>query len=157
VLQLPVFVDFLCEAGIIDINKNRREAMNRPIFALLGLGLAAAAAPVAAREIPADGTAILPVAYEALRDGHTQEAVRQLTTTADVDARDPSRLINLGTAHARLGHGDQAAAMYRAALASPIRYDLELADGRTMDSRWAARMALKGLATKGRVTVALAN
>jgi Tfp pilus assembly protein PilF len=131
--------------------------MKSTIFALLGLAVTVATAPVSAREIPADGTAILPVAYEALRDGRAQEAVRLLTATTDVDARDPSRLINLGTAHARLGHGDQAAEMYRAAAASPIRYDLELADGRTMDSRWAARMALKGLATKGRVTIALAN
>ena len=131
--------------------------MNRPIFTLLALATTAAAAPLAAREIPADGVAILPVAYEALRDGRTQDALRQLTATADVDARDPSRLINLGTAHARLGRSEQAASLYRAALDSPIRYDLELADGRTMDSRWAARMALKGLAAKGRVTVALAN
>lgn len=125
--------------------------------ALLAIALIAAATPTAARTIPADGTATLPVAFEALSDGRTEDALRHLTETSDVAARDPSRLINLGTANARLGRSEQAAAMYRAAVNSPIRYDLELADGRTMDSRWAARMALKGLATKGRVTAALAS
>jgi Tfp pilus assembly protein PilF len=121
--------------------------------------LAAAAmvsSPAAAREARADGVTILPVAYEALRDGRPADAVAQLTASDAVSERDPSRLINLGTAYARLGRTSDAAAMYRAAVDSPIRYDLELADGRYMDSRWAARLALAGLTQKGRVTIALA-
>ena len=35
--------------------------------------------------------------------------------------------------------------MYRAAIASPDRYDLQLADGRWMDSRAAARLAAASL------------
>lgn len=131
--------------------------MNHRQILLLTAVLMASAAPATAREIAADGANILPVAFEALRDGRTADALQQLSATTEVAQRDPSRLINLGTAHARLGRSAEAAAHYRAALASPIRYDLELADGRTMDSRWAARMALKSLATKGRVTVALAG
>lgn len=131
--------------------------MKKTGILVAGLVAIAAAAPALARDNPGDGTTVLPVAFEALRDGRTHEAVQHLTDTREVDARDPSRLINLGTAYARLGRGEQAATMFRAALGSPIRYDLELADGRTMDSRWAARLALKGLQTKGRVTVALAD
>lgn len=122
---------------------------------LFAAGLTALAAPAAAREIVADGSVILPVAYEALRDGKPQQAIAELTESDELAPRDPSRLINLGTAYAQLGRKAEAAAMYQAAADSPIRYDLELADGRYMDSRWAARMALDGLEQKGRVTVAL--
>jgi Flp pilus assembly protein TadD len=134
-----------------------REIMKKTIKTLAAVALAALALPAAAQEIPVDGPTMLPVAYEALRDGRPHEALRQLANMPNVDARDPSRLINMGTAHARLGRTDEAAAHYRAAIDSPIRYDLELADGRTMDSRWAARMALQQLQTKGRVTVAFAD
>jgi Tfp pilus assembly protein PilF len=115
------------------------------------------AAPAAASEADGNDAAILPVAYAALRDGKPQDAVAQLAPSSRLAARDPSRLINLGTAYARLGRSDEAEAMYRAAADSPIRYDLELADGRYMDSRWAARIALAGLQTKPRVTVELAD
>ena len=73
-----------------------------------------------------------------------------------VDARDPSRLINLGTAYARLGRTADAAIAYRSAIDSPIRYDLELANGDFMDSRWAARTALARL-DQGRPLLALAH
>lgn len=119
--------------------------------------LATIAAPAAAREIAADGTTVLPVAYEALRDGKPQQAIAQLTDSSDVAARDPSRLINLGSAYVQLGRTSDAAAMYQAAADSPIRYDLELADGRFVDSRWAARMALDSLRRQPRVTVAMAG
>ena len=70
--------------------------------------------------------------------------------------RDPSRLINLGTAYARLGRTADAAAAYDAAIGSPIRYDVELASGRYMDSRWAARTALANL-SQGKPLLALAR
>jgi len=79
-----------------------------------------------------------------------------LTGETTLDARDPSRLINLGTAYARLGRTAEAARAYDAAIGSPIRYDLELASGRYMDSRWAARTALANL-EKGRPLLALAQ
>ena len=131
--------------------------MKTYLYTLTGIAAAALAVPALAHDVPADGSTLLPVAYEALRDGRTHEALRQLANENHINARDPSRLINMGTANARLGRTDQAAAHYRAAIDSPIRYDLELANGRTMDSRWAARMALQQLQSKGRVTVALAE
>jgi hypothetical protein len=128
--------------------------------ALIAVAMAAIllpAAPAVASETDGNDASVLPVAYAALRDGKPQEAVAQLAPSPQLAARDPSRLINLGTAYARLGRSDEAQAMYRAAADSPIRYDLELADGRYMDSRWAARIALAGLQTKPRVTVELAD
>ena len=46
-------------------------------------------------------------------------------------------------AHARLGHFDLARQFYAAATKSADHYDLELADGRWMDSRRAARLAMR--------------
>lgn len=128
---------------------------------LLPLVALAFASPAAAQSIivvsgpQADSTA-LPVAYSELRAGENHAAVAILTGETTLDARDPSRLINLGTAYARLGRTSEAAAAYDAAIASPIRYDLELANGDYVDSRWAARTALANL-KQDRPLVALAR
>ena len=127
---------------------------------LLSLIALAFATPATAQSIivvtgpQADST--LPVAYAELRSGENHAAIAKLTGETNLAARDPSRLINLGTAYARLGRTSDAAAAYDAALASPIRYDLELADGRYVDSRWAARTARANLAA-GRPLLALAR
>ena len=89
-----------------------------------------------------------------LKAGENRAAVDKLTGDSGLDARDPSRLINLGTAYARLGRTAEAAAAYDNAIGSPIRYDLELADGSYVDSRWAARTALANL-NQGRPLLAL--
>src|SRR3546814_10017272 len=108
---------------------------------LLTRAALAFASPAAAQSIvvvtaQSPESRVLPVAFAELQAGANDAAVAKLTTS-DVDARDPSRLINLGTAYARLGRSADARTAYEAAAASPIRYDLELADGTTMDSRWA--------------------
>lgn len=126
-----------------------------PVIAL------AFATPAAAQSIivvtgPQADSQLLPVAYAELEAGDNRAAVAKLTGASDVDARDPSRLINLGTAYARLGRTEDAAAAYNAAVDSPIRYDLELASGRYVDSRWAARTALANL-NEGRPLLALAR
>lgn len=87
---------------------------------------------------------IADVAYTELSAGDAAGAVRKLEDNA-ADTSDPAALINLGTAYARQGSTDKALAAYRAAIASPDRYDLELADGRWMDSREVARSALASL------------
>jgi len=76
--------------------------------------------------------------YELLAEGRNAQAIDLLRG----ETSEPSRLINLGTAHARLGQRNEAAAAYRLAMFSDNRYDVELASGRTMDSRAAARTAL---------------
>ena len=128
---------------------------------LLPLVALALATPAGAQSIivvtgPQADSEALPVAYAELKAGDNRAAVAKLTGENKLDARDPSRLINLGTAYARLGRTDDAVAAYTAALGSPIRYDLELASGRYVDSRWAARTALENL-NEGRPLLALAR
>lgn len=128
---------------------------------LLPLVAFAFATPAAAQSIvvvtaPQPDSMVLPVAYPELKAGENEAAVAKLTGDIDIDARDPSRLINLGTAYARLGRTAEARAAYEAAAASPIRYDVELANGDYMDSRWAARTALANL-DSGRAQIALAR
>ncbi|EHJ61867.1 TPR repeat-containing protein [Novosphingobium pentaromativorans US6-1] len=87
------------------------------------------------------------VAYEELAAGKNEEAIAKLQRMGAAQSNDPAALINLGSAYARVGMAQQAMVSYKAAAASPERYDLELADGSWMDSRWAARTAMKGIAT----------
>src|SRR3546814_17186979 len=94
---------------------------------LLTLAALAFASPAAAQSIvvvtaQSPDSRVLPVAFAELQAGANDAAVAKLTTS-DVDARDPSRLINLGTAYARLGRSADARTAYEAAAASPIRYD----------------------------------
>ena len=102
------------------------------------LAAAAASQSVPAPALPAEVT---DVAYTELKAGNADAAVRKLEEVAG-QVRDPAVLINLGTAYARQGATDKALAAFRAAIASPERYDLELADGSWMDSRELARAAL---------------
>ena len=115
-----------------------------PLIALAISGPAAAQSIVVVTAPQADSE-VLPVAFAELKAGQNRAAIDKLTRDTTLDARDPSRLINLGTAYARLGRTADAAAAYDAAIGSPIRYDLELANGRYVDSRWAARTALANL------------
>ncbi|WP_411339506.1 hypothetical protein V6U71_16700 [Sphingopyxis sp. J-6] len=128
---------------------------------MLPLIALAFASPATAQSIivvtgPQADSQVLPVAYSELRAGDNQAAVAKLTGETTLDARDPSRLINLGTAYARLGRTADAAAAYDAAIDSPIRYDVELASGRYVDSRWAARTARANL-DRGKPLLALAR
>ena len=127
---------------------------------LLPLVALAFATPAAAQSIVVTGSdeddlAPLSVAYEELKAGQNALAVDKLTHS-DIDAQDPSRLINLGTAYARLGKTADAQTAYKAAITSDIRYDVELANGTYMDSRWAARTALANL-NAGKPLLALAR
>jgi len=85
------------------------------------------------------------VAYEALVDGNAEHALADLEPRLVQEPEDPALLINLGAAYARLGRAERAAAAYQAAIDSKTRYRLELADGRWLDSRRAARMAMDTL------------
>lgn len=127
---------------------------------LLPLVAFAFAAPAAAQSIVVtgsedDGLAPVSVAYEELKAGQNQVAVDKLTHST-IERDDPSRLINLGTAYARLGRQAEARTAYQSAIASPVRYDVELAGGTYMDSRWAARTALANL-DQGKPLLALAR
>lgn len=84
-------------------------------------------------------------AYQQMASGQTHEAVARLREAEKNASADPSQLINLGTAYARLGLIDDALRVYRAASFSDERYDIELADGTMMDSHAVARLAIKRL------------
>ena len=127
---------------------------------LLPLVALAFATPAAAQSIIVNGSdeeglAPLSVAYEELQAGQNAAAADKLEHSA-LDAQDPSRLINLGTAYARLGKKADARTAYRAAITSPLRYDVELAGGTYLDSRWAARATLANL-DQGKPLLALAR
>lgn len=127
---------------------------------LVPLVALAFATPAAAQSIVVNGaeetdSTPLSVAYEELSAGRNAMAVDKLTHST-LDRDDPSRLINLGTAYARLGQTAEAQTAYKAAITSDIRYDVELANGTYMDSRWAARTALANL-NAGKPLLALAR
>lgn len=85
----------------------------------------------------------IDVAAEELVSGHPQAAIEKIRANRALDRDDPAALINLGAAYARLGDGQAANDCYRDVLVSSVRYDLELIDGRWMDSRSAARLAMR--------------
>lgn len=85
------------------------------------------------------------VGYSELAAGQPQAAIERIQANRTVDANDPAALINLGAAHARMGDLADARTVLTAAIASPERYELQLADGRWMDSRRAARLAMSQL------------
>ena len=85
------------------------------------------------------------VAYDSLAQGRAQTAIEQIETLLAEQPEDPALLINLGAAHMQAGDYLAAADALRRAEASDVRYELELADGRWMDSRLAARRALQRL------------
>ncbi len=115
-------------------------------LAVIAFAIATTAAPVCAQDyFGRPDSEQLPVAFADMQAGRTDAAINTLAQPRGVDAADPSRLINLGAALARKGRYADAATQYRAAMASDIRYELELADGRWMDSRDAAKLALSRL------------
>jgi hypothetical protein len=104
-----------------------------------------AAALAASSAQPAPQASGANVAFEELAQNRSHDAISRLLAAGAAESRDPAVLINLGTAYARTGQKERALAMFRAAIASPERYDLQLADGRWMDSRAAARLAAAAL------------
>lgn len=96
--------------------------------------------------ITVEATRTLPdVGYRELVAGRPADAITQIDANAELAADDPSALINRGTALARLGNTDAARDSFMAALASRQRYDVELRDGTWLDSRAAARKAVRML------------
>lgn len=81
--------------------------------------------------------------YEALVTNQNDLALKQLTQENTVPNTDPAKLINLGRAYARLGDMEKAENSFIAALNCKENVDLVLADGREMNSRKVAKLALK--------------
>jgi len=93
-------------------------------------------------------TELRDVAYEELAAGQNEAALDVIQAELATRPGDPALLINLGSAYLRLGRMAEAQTAFSAAADSNTRYDLELADGRWVDSRRAARLAQAGLASR---------
>lgn len=114
-------------------------------IALASALLIAAQGPAAAAPAPASTIEQKEVAFEALAEGRADQAIATLRRQLETDPADPATLINLGSAYVARGDRGRAAEAYRAAIASNTRYSLELANGSWVDSRQAARIALRRL------------
>lgn len=116
------------------------------LFAQTAIVAPAIAAPADGRPAGADTTAVYTdVAYTDLVAGRAQTALAKLESSGAARSDDPATLINLGSAYAAVGQNGRAMASYQAAIHSPQRYDLQMADGSWVDSREAARMAIRRL------------
>ena len=81
------------------------------------------------------------VAYDQLVEGDYDAAIAELEEELADNPGDPAILINLGSAHAAAGNLERAEFYYTAARETDEHYELELADGRWIDSREAAALA----------------
>lgn len=107
-------------------------------------GLLIAATPVLAGGPDGEiGYAKGSLGYDALVAGDNQTAIAQLEAAKDVSINDPARLINLGQAYLRTGRTGDAAKMFTAAMNNNRNFDLVLADGTVINSRKAAKLALR--------------
>ncbi|SIN64296.1 hypothetical protein SAMN02745824_1372 [Parasphingorhabdus marina DSM 22363] len=118
------------------------------ILKILGIatGLMMTATPASAESDKGEiGYAKGALAYDALMAGKNEVAVERLEQAKYVQANDPARLINLGQAYARTGRMGDAAVMFQSAINSNRSLDLVLSDGTVINSRDAARLALRNL------------
>ncbi|PXW79054.1 hypothetical protein C7451_101116 [Blastomonas natatoria] len=119
-------------------------------LAALGMAAPAVAQPVqsraAANEIGYESGSL---GYAALLKGNYPVALEQMQAAekqvSPAARRDPARLINMGLAYAKMGDTASARRHYEAAIGADRSFDVILSDGRVMDSRVAARHALRRL------------
>jgi Tfp pilus assembly protein PilF len=83
--------------------------------------------------------------FEALMANDNERALRQLLSERSIPRSDPARLINLGRAYARLGNVDKARESFEAAANCRDDFDLILSDGSIINSRKAAKIAIRNL------------
>ncbi|MBB4612457.1 hypothetical protein [Novosphingobium taihuense] len=95
--------------------------------------------------VPAPSLPSGDVGFHEIVAGRPMAAIARIENSELAKSGDPLALINLGTAYKMLGQRDRAAKLYRSAVASDDRYDVQLSDGRWIDSRRAATLALSRL------------
>lgn len=98
---------------------------------------------------PDDRIERVDVGFRELASNRPAAAIARIEGNRSLPASDPARLINLAAAHSMLDRKAEARLMLTAAIASPERFDLQIADGSWMDSRQAARIALARLQGSG--------
>jgi Flp pilus assembly protein TadD len=82
------------------------------------------------------------LAAASLAEGDADRAISMLESQLAQYPGDPALLINLGIAHAQNGDEAKARSHFEAALTSGEIVELEIANGRTTDSRRLARQAI---------------
>lgn len=95
--------------------------------------------------VPAPSLPSGDVGYHEIMAGRPLAAIARIENSELARTGDPLALINLGTAYKMVGRKDDAARLYRSAANSDERYDVQLANGRWIDSRRAAALAIAGL------------
>lgn len=117
--------------------------MSVMLLAALAMAQAAPSSSSASLALSSE-TPRMEVAYRELTADRPADAVTRIETNRAVRG-EPAALINLGTAYARMGQADKAREAFRTVARSSQHYYLQLADGRWMDSREAARLAMRHL------------
>ncbi len=115
--------------------------------ATLFLAAALMAQAPATLTVPAPAIEGGDVGYHEIMAGRPRAAIAKIENSDLVKKQDPLALINLGTAYKLVGEKQKAAEFYRGAASSDERYDVQLSDGRWIDSRRAASLAMRGLDT----------
>lgn len=82
------------------------------------------------------------LAVEPLVEGESLRAIALLRAELDAHRSDPALQINLGIAYAQAGNIAESRKLFEAAMANRDVIELETADGRVIDSRRLARLAL---------------
>ncbi|HQS97780.1 MAG: hypothetical protein B7X90_13755 [Novosphingobium sp. 17-62-19] len=95
--------------------------------------------------VPAPALPSGDVGYHEIMAGRPLAAINRIEGSELARQGDPLALINLGTAYKMVGRKDDAARLYRTAAGSDDRYDVQLANGRWIDSRRAATLAMARL------------
>lgn len=115
--------------------------------ATLYLATALMAQAPATLTVPAPAIESGDVGYGEIMAGRPRAAISRIEGSDLLRKQDPLAMINLGTAYKLVGEREKAAKLYRGAASSDQRYDVELSDGRWIDSRRAASLAMKQLDT----------
>ncbi|NLR71610.1 hypothetical protein HGI47_12080 [Novosphingobium sp. ERN07] len=95
--------------------------------------------------VPAPALPSGDVGFNEILANRPLAAIKRIEASELARKGDPLAMINLGTAYKMVGRKDEAARFYRTALRSDDRYDVQLANGRWIDSRRAAALAMSRL------------
>lgn len=123
----------------------RRDVMANTLLLAAALMSQSAVTVTPPLTVPAPALPSGEVGYHEIMAGRPLAAIARIENGPLAKADDPLVLINLGTAYKLLGKKDQAERLYRRAASSDDRYDVQMSDGRWIDSRRAASLAMARL------------
>ena len=116
--------------------------MKKVIRSLLLAGLIIPSAAYAQQDSGEIGYHQGALGYDALVSGDYKKAEAQIEKSVENHGNDPAKMINLGIIYMNTGRTAEGESLLNAAANSRDHFPLILADGREMDSRQVARLAL---------------